>query len=391
MPVVARIAQFAAAMTVWRRDLHVHPETAFQETRTAEFVAGKLESFGLRAHRGLARTGVVASLEGRRPGGRAIALRADLDGLDIQERNEFAHCSRTAGKMHACGHDGHTATLLGAARYLAETRDFQGTVHFVFQPAEENEGGGRIMVDDGLFKSFPADAVYAMHNWPGLEAGTFAVREGPIMAAYDVFEIVVKGRGAHGAMPHQGVDPVVAASSLVQALQTIASRATNPLDAVVVSTTQIHGGDTWNVIPDQVALRGTTRAFKPELQDHIEAAIKRIARGVCAAHGATEEVRYERRYPPTINASEPTAAAVRAAVAVVGETHVVHNVEPSMGADDFAFMLRVKPGCYILLGNGPRDNGRALHSSRYDFNDAILPVGASYWARLVELELAEGA
>ena len=271
MPIINRVAEFQAEMTAWRRRIHAHPETAFDERETAAFVAAQLESFGIEVHRGLARTGVVGTLKGSGPERRAIALRADMDALPIEEKNGFAHASNVPGKMHACGHDGHTAMLLGAARYLAETRNFAGTVHLIFQPAEENEGGGRVMVEEGLFAKFPVEAVYGMHNWPGLPVGEFAVKPGPMLAAFDIFEITVIGKGAHAGLPHQSVDPVVAAAQIAVALQTVTSRNIHPLDSAVLSITQIHGGDTWNVIPDRVVLRGTTRSFKPEVQDQIEA------------------------------------------------------------------------------------------------------------------------
>ncbi|HXQ50544.1 MAG TPA: M20 aminoacylase family protein [Stellaceae bacterium] len=385
MAIINRIAEFHADMTAWRRRIHANPETAFEEHDTAAFVASQLEAFGLSVDRGLARTGVVGTLEGRRPGG-AIALRADMDALHVHEKNGFAHASHVAGKMHACGHDGHTAMLLGAARYLAETRNFAGTVRFIFQPAEENEGGGREMVEDGLFDKFPVEAVYGMHNWPGLAVGAFAVRPGPMLAACDLFEIAVEGKGAHAALPHLGIDPVICASQIATALQTITSRNTHPLDSAVVSITQIHGGDTWNVIPERVVLRGTTRSFKPELQDAIEAALRRIATGVAASMGARVEIFYDRRYPATVNSAPETVIAADAAAAVVGAERVERNVQPTMGAEDFAFMLNEKPGCYIFIGNGGA--GAGLHNPHYDFNDDILPIGASYWASLVERVLA---
>lgn len=386
MPVINRIADFHDDMTAWRRDLHAHPETAFEEVRTADVVAAKLEEFGIDVHRGLAKTGVVGTLS--TGDGPSIGLRADLDALDVEELNQFDYKSTYQGKMHACGHDGHTTMLLGAARYLAETRNFKGTVQFIFQPAEENEGGGGVMVEEGLFEKFPVQAVYGMHNWPGLELGTFAVTEGPLMAAFDIFELTVKGRGSHGGMPHTGIDPIPVAAEIVGALQTIASRATDPQDACVVSVTQIHAGKAWNVIPDDVVLRGTTRSFRPKVQDTIEPAIRRIAEGICQAHGCQLEMMYERRYPPTINEAVATKAAYRAAANVSGEDKIVSNPTPSMGAEDFAFMLHEKPGCYVWLGNGPGESGCMLHNPHYDFNDDILTIGASYWARLVELELA---
>jgi amidohydrolase len=381
MAIINRIAEFHADMTAWRRRIHAHPETAFEEHDTSAFVAAQLAAFGIAVDRGLARTGVVGTLAGRRPGD-AIALRADMDALHIDEKNGFAHASHVPGKMHACGHDGHTAMLLGAARYLAETRNFAGTVQFIFQPAEENEGGGRAMVEDGLFEKFPVDSVYGMHNWPGLAVGAFAVRPGPMLAACDLFEIVVEGKGAHAALPHLGIDPVIAAAQIATALQTVTSRNTHPLDSAVLSITQIHGGDTWNVIPERVVLRGTTRSFKPELQDAIEAAIRRIANGVAAAMGARVTLSYDRRYPATVNSAPETATAADAAAAVVGTERVERNVQPTMGSEDFAFMLERKPGCYIFIGNGGA--GAGLHNPHYDFNDDILPIGASYWASLVE-------
>jgi len=382
MPILNRIADFHTDLTAWRRDIHAHPETAFEEKRTADVVATRLQEFGIEIDRGLAGTGVVGTLKGSRPGARAIAIRADMDALDVTEKNGFHHRSTHAGKMHACGHDGHTTMLLGAARYLAETRNFAGTVHFIFQPAEENEGGGRVMVERGLFEKFPVEAVYGMHNWPGLPVGQFAVRAGPVLASFDIFEIVVEGKGSHGAMPHTGIDPVVTAAQITLALQTIRSRSTHPLDGAVVSVTQVHGGDTWNVIPDEVVLRGTTRSFKPEVQDTIEDGIRRIAEGVAAAQGARVRVRYERRYPPTVNTEKETEIAAAAASEVAGPGNVIRNFTPSMGAEDFAFMLQARPGCYVLIGNGEESAG--LHNPHYDFNDEVLTTGASYWARLVE-------
>jgi len=386
MPIINRIADFHDDMSAWRRDLHAHPETAFEEVRTSDIVAARLAEFGVDVHRGLAGTGVVGTL--RNGEGPTIGLRADMDALDVPEGNVFAHKSTHEGKMHACGHDGHTTMLLGAARYLAETRNFKGTVHFIFQPAEENEGGGRVMVEQGLFDKFPVDAVYGMHNWPGQETGVFAVAVGPLMAAFDIFELTITGHGAHGGMPHLGIDPIPVAAEIVSALQTIVSRHTDPIDAAVVTITQFHAGDAWNVIPDQVVLRGTTRSFRPDVQDAIEPAIRRIAEGVCQAHRADLDMWYERRYPPTINEAQAARAAKRAAEDVIGAGRVIDNPTPTMGAEDFAFMLQEKPGCYVWLGNGPGEGGCMLHNPHYDFNDDILTVGASYWSRLVELELA---
>ena len=389
MPIVNRIADFHKDLAAWRRDIHAHPETAFEEKRTADFVARRLKEFGIEVHRGLAGTGVIGTLRGSKPGSRAIALRADMDALHIHEKNGHDYASQNPGKMHACGHDGHTTMLLGAARYLAETRNFAGTVHFIFQPAEENEGGGRVMVEEGLFEKFPVEAVFGMHNWPGMAAGKFAMRAGPMMASFDIFEITVTGKGTHAALPHLGVDPVIAAAQIATGLQTIASRNTSPLDSAVISITQIHGGDTWNVIPDSVVLRGTTRSFKPEIQAALEAGIRRVAEGVASAMGASVELRYERRYPPTINAAAETDLAADAAIEVAGAANVDRELQPTMGSEDFAFMLQAKPGAYIFIGNG--DAAAGLHNPRYDFNDEILPIGASYWARLVERVLAKAA
>ena len=382
MAIYQQIAALRGEMTAWRRDLHAHPETAFEEHRTAQFVADKLQSFGIEVVRGLAGTGVVGVLEGRRGGARSVGLRADMDALDIHEQTNRAYASKTPGKMHACGHDGHTTMLLGAAKYLAETRDFAGTAYFIFQPAEENEGGGRVMVEDGLFERFRMDAVYGLHNWPGMPVGQIGVREGPMMAAYDVFEITVTGHGAHGAMPHQGIDPVLVSAHIVTGLQSIASRNVDPLASIVVSVTQIHGGDAWNVIPEQVVLRGTVRSFDPKVQELAEINLGRIAEGVAAAHGAEVAIRYERRYPATVNSQAETRHAARIAAQVVDSGNVLNEVTPCMGSEDFAFMLQNRPGSYVWLGAG--EDHPNLHSPHYDFNDEILPIGASYWAKLVE-------
>ena len=387
MPVVNRIAEFHEEMTAWRQHIHANPETAFEEHGTADYVALRLHEFGIDVHRGLAGTGVVGTLKGEKGEGPAIVLRADMDALDIEEKNAFGHKSRNPGKMHACGHDGHTAMLLGASKYLAETRRFAGTVHFVFQPAEENEGGGRVMIEDGLFERFPAESVYGMHNVPGIPVGEFAVRPGPIMASFDIFEITLTGTGTHAAMPHLGRDAMVAAAQLVTALQTIRSRTVSPFDSAVVSVTQMHAGDTWNVIPEEVVVRGTTRAFKEHVQEHMEAEIRRISAGVAAGFAVAAETRYERRYPPTVNDPREAELTARVAGDVAGASNVSLDKDPMMGAEDFAFMLNEKPGAYVWIGNGPRDGGCMLHNPNYDFNDDILPLGASYWARLVETRL----
>ena len=390
MPVINRIAAIHDEMTAWRRDIHAHPELGFEEERTAAVVAEKLESFGIPVHRGLAKTGVVGVLEGS-PGERAIALRADMDALPILEAGDAPYRSTNDGTMHACGHDGHTTMLLGAARYLAETRNFAGTVYFVFQPAEEGLGGGEAMVTEGLFERFPAEAVYGMHNWPGLAAGEIAVRTGPMMAACDEFEITVEGTGAHGAMPHLGIDPIVAAAQIVTGLQSIVARTMDPLEAGVVSVTKIHGGDAFNVIPQAVELAGTVRTFKPHVRETIAAGIERIATSTAAALGARANVSVEGRFPATVNTAAETARAEAAAQAVVGAERVHSDFAPCMGSEDFAYMLQARPGSYVWIGNGAGAGGCFLHNPGYDFNDEVLPIGASYWATLVERELAKGA
>ncbi|WP_158044454.1 M20 aminoacylase family protein [Skermanella pratensis] len=393
MPIINRIADFHDEMTAWRRDLHAHPETAFEEFRTSGIVAAKLEEWGIAVHRGLAGTGVVGTLTAGGASGtdRVIALRADMDALNMQEENDFPHASRVPGKMHGCGHDGHTTMLLGAAKYLAETRNFDGTVHFIFQPAEEGKGGAQKMVREGLFDLFPAREVYGMHNWPEMPAGSIAVRTGPIMAAADQFDIRVRGHGAHGAMPHHGVDPVVVAAHVVTALQSLVSRNTDPLRSAVVSVTQIHGGAAYNVIPAEVVLSGTVRTFEPAVQDSVEAGLKRVATATAEAFGAVAEVDYRRNYPATVNTAAETDFAARVAADVVGAAQVVHDPAPSMGAEDFAFMLNERPGSYVWIGQAGGPSGCMVHNPRYDFNDEILPIGASYWAKLVESALPRAA
>ena len=387
MNLVPEVSALVPRMRAWRHHLHAHPETAFEETATAAFVAERLRAFGLDVHTGLARTGVVGVLENGSPGA-SIGLRADLDALHIRESTGVAHASQHDGRMHACGHDGHTAMLLGAAAALAQRRKFAGTVHFVFQPAEENEGGGRVMVEEGLFERFPMQAVYGLHNWPKLPVGRIATRAGPLMGAFDIFEIVVTGKGAHAAMPYQGKDPMLFVAHAIQALQTIPARNLHPLDAGVVSVTQVHGGDTWNVIPEEVVLRGTVRSFEPAVRDLIEARMRSIVAGIAAMFEMQATVRYERRYPATVNTPAETAHALAAAAAVVGEAGVIADPRPELGSEDFAYMLQAKPGCYAWLGAGTGPESPGLHSPRYDFNDEVLAIGASYWVRLAEQRLA---
>ena len=386
MELIPEIAALDAEMQAWRHHLHAHPETAFEEEATSAFVAEKLRAFGLEVYTGLAKTGVVGVLRAGRAQA-AIGLRADLDALPIDERSGVAHASQNPGRMHACGHDGPTTMLLGAAKALAARRNFDGTLHFIFQPAEENEGGGRVMVEEGLFDRFPMRAVYGMHNWPRLPAGTFAMRAGPLMGAYDIFEIVATGKGAHAAMAYQGKDPMLFAAHAIHALQTIVSRNLHPQDAGVVSVTQVHAGDTWNVIPETIVLRGTVRTFEPGVQNLIERRMRTLVDGIAAMFEMRASLRYERRYPATVNSEDETARARDAAAAVVGIDNVDTNPTPEMGSEDFAFMLQQKPGCYVWLGAGRGPDTPNIHNPHYDFNDAVLPIGASYWVTLAEREL----
>jgi len=379
--------QLVAETTALRRDIHAHPEMAFAEQRTAALVASALEAAGIETHRGIGRTGVVGVL--RHGPGPTIALRADMDALPLQEANRFSYRSRHDGCMHACGHDGHTAMLLGAARHLAVHGRFRGTLCFVFQPAEESLGGGKAMLDDGLLERFPVEHFYGLHNWPGLPAGHFGVIDGPVMAASDEFEIVIDGRGAHGAMPHLGADPVAAGAALVQAIQTVVSRNLDPLDAAVVSVTRFHAGQAYNVIPAQAVLGGTARSFNGAVQDQLEGALERLCQGIAAAHGVRATLRYARGYPATHNDPAQAARCRAAALAVVGPEALVPGLRPSMGAEDFAFFALARPSCYVWLGNGDRHHGESagpctLHSPHYDFNDALIPVGIRYWSRLAE-------
>ena len=377
-------------LIAWRRDFHAHPETGFQEVRTSGLVAERLESFGIDVHRGLARTGVVGTLRGRADGP-SIGIRADMDALPMQEEGDVPHRSRNAGVFHGCGHDGHTAILLGAARELARERNFAGTVHFIFQPAEEGLAGGRVMVEEGLFERFPCAEVYGLHNWPELPFGQIAACAGPIMAASDFLDIEIEGVGGHAAMPHRGVDPVLVAAHVITALQGLVSRQTSPLDSAVVSITQVEAGSTYNVIPRVAMLRGTCRTLRPETRTAMEEGIRRVAHNVAAAFGATAKVDYRRNYPPTVNWPEPAAKAARAAARVVGESNVVQNAQPTMGGEDFAFFLEKVPGAYLWLGAGGGVNPCHVHNPRYDFNDALLPLGVSLWMELVRVLLTPRA
>jgi len=397
MPIVDRIARMHAELTGWRRDLHAHPELGFEEIRTSDLVAAKLAAFGCEVHRGLGRTGVVgtlragASAQGGARGARSVGLRADMDALPIEEGSDREHRSRHQGKMHACGHDGHTTMLLGAARYLAETRNFDGTVHFIFQPAEEGLGGARAMVEEGLFEQFPCDAIFGMHNRPGLPLGQFAVRAGPMMAAGAFFDIRVTGRGAHGARPETGIDPVMVAAHIAIALQTVVSRNAPPVETAVLSVTRIHGGDAYNVIPQTAMLAGTVRAFSREVMALIETSMKRIAKGVAEAFGASAEVDFRFLFAPTVNDAREADFAAGICAELVGADKVDRNPPLIMGSEDFSIMLEKVPGCYINIGNGVGEGGCEVHNPGYDFNDAALPLGASFFARLVETRLQKSA
>jgi hippurate hydrolase len=390
MKVIDSLVTQAAGIAALRRDIHAHPELCFEELRTADLVAAKLTEWGIPVHRGLGKTGVVGIVK-KGSSSRALGLRADMDALPMQEFNTFPHTSRHAGKMHACGHDGHTAMLLAAAQHLAAHRNFDGTVYLIFQPAEEGGGGAREMITDGLFDKFPMEAVFGMHNWPGAPVGTFSLSPGPVMASSNEFKITVRGKGSHAALPHNGIDPVPIACQMVQAFQTIITRNKKPVDAGVISVTMIHAGEATNVVPDRCELQGTVRTFSVEVLDMIERRMRQVAEHVCAAHEAQCEFEFARNYPPTIN-SESEALFARAVMAdIVGESSVQAQ-EPTMGAEDFAYMLQAKPGAYCFIGNGDgahREMGHGggpcmLHNPSYDFNDDLIPLGATYWVRLAE-------
>ena len=378
-------SEIIVAAVSWRQHLHRHPELAYQERQTSDFIAGQLGQFGLAVHRGLAGTGVVGTLK-RGTSRRVIGIRADMDGLPIQERSGLPHTSTTPGVMHACGHDGHVAMLLAAADVCARLSDLDGTVHFIFQPAEENEGGGRRMVEEGLFRIFPCDAVYALHNWPALPLGTCVARDGPMLAAFATFEIAMTGHGCHGALPHEGTDSILASCQLVSALQSIASRNIDPRQAAVISVTQVNAGDTWNTIPNSATIRGTTRWFDAQVGDILERRLTELSHSIATGFGCQAQVSYKRRSPATIN--DPRAADVlRAAARNSAVNFTFVDAEPSTGSEDFAFLLREVPGCYLLLGAGRSGDNPTLHSDQFDFNDELLPLGAALWVSLVRQSL----
>lgn len=390
MKLAEPILAWQSEIVALRRDIHAHPELAYEEHRTSDLVAKQLESWGIPVHRGLGVTGVVGTIHGRTQNGLAVGLRADMDALPMNEVNTFEHASTHPGKMHACGHDGHTAMLLAAARYLSEHRNFDGTVYVIFQPAEEGMAGAKAMIEDGLFKLFPMNAVFGMHNWPGLAVGQFAVMPGPMMASSNTFEIRIEGKGAHAAMPNLGTDPVMAAVQLAQSLQTIITRNHNPQDPVVLSITQIHTGSADNVIPNDAVMRGTVRTFSYDALDLTERRMAEITEHTCKAMNCDVEFNFIRRYPPTVNDPEQTAFCSQVLEGIIGADNIKTTMQPSMGAEDFSFMLQEVPGCYVWIGNGEgehRDNGHGLgpctlHNGSYDFNDSIIPLGATYWSEL---------
>ncbi len=395
MKIMDSILTEAASIAAVRRDIHAHPELCFQEVRTAGVVAQKLTEWGIPIHRGMGTTGVVGIVHGRDAGrcGRAVGLRADMDALPMQEFNRFAHASAHPGKMHACGHDGHTAMLLAAAQHFSKNRDFDGTVYLIFQPAEEGGGGAREMIKDGLFEKFPMEAVFGMHNWPGAPVGTFAVSAGPVMASSNEFRITIRGKGSHAAMPHLGLDPVPVACQMVQAFQPIISRNKKPVAAGVISVTMIHAGEATNVVPDYCELQGTVRTFSVEVLDLIEKRMKDVADHTCAAFETRCEFEFVRNYPPTINSAAETDFARQVMTDLVGAANVLVQ-EPTMGAEDFSYMLQARPGAYCFISNGDgahranyeggsHDAGPCtLHNPNYDFNDALIPLGGSYWVQL---------
>ncbi|HZT27593.1 MAG TPA: M20 aminoacylase family protein [Pseudolabrys sp.] len=387
MPIVNRVADLHAEITAWRHDLHAHPELLYDVQRTAATVAEKLKSFGCdEVVSGIGRTGVVGVIRGRKgKSGRVIGMRADMDALPIEEATDLPYKSTVAGKMHACGHDGHTAMLLGAARYLAETRNFAGTAVVIFQPAEEGGAGGKAMVDDGMMDRFKIDEVYGMHNFPGLPVGTFAIGPGPIMAAADYIQIDIEGKGAHAARPHLGIDTVLVGTQIVNNLQSIVSRNVDPLESAVVSICMFHAGNTDNVIPQTAQLRGTARSLTPNVQDLLQKRVPEIVEGTARLYGATAKVKYRRGYPVLTNHTAQTDFAATVAGEVAGKGNVDTEMTPVMGAEDFSFMLNARPGAFIFIGNG---ESAGLHHPAYNFNDEAIPFGTSYWVRLAETALA---
>lgn len=392
--IIESIALFHDELSALRQDIHAHPELGFQEKRTSDLVAQSLTALGYEVHRGIGGTGLVGVLEGRRnTSGRCIGLRADMDALPILEQGQHSYASTNQGVMHACGHDGHTTVLLGAARYLAETRNFDGKLVLIFQPAEEGLGGARAMLDDGLFTRFPCDAIYGLHNWPGLPAGVIGVRPGPMMAAADHFEIHIEGRGGHGAHAYQTNDPVVIAAQLITALQTIVSRNISAPDAAVVTVAAVKAGSlqAMNVIPREADLVGTVRTFSPTVQERVIARMQELIDGMALAFGARIEMKYHKLFPATVNTPEHAAFVVEVATELFGTENVVPDLVPSMGSEDFSFMLQERPGAYFRLGQGGAESGCVLHSASFDFNDAVIPVGSAMFCRIVERSMPMAA
>ena len=385
MPVINSLAERKEEMREWRRELHQHPEICYEEVWTSDFIAAKLQSFGIEVHRGLGKTGVVGVVRGNGDSDRAIGLRADIDALPMQELNEFEHASKIPNRMHACGHDGHTTMLLGAAKYLAETRNFDGMVYLIFQPAEEGGGGGLAMIEDGLFEQFPCDRLYAMHNGPGLPVGKFAAVPGVRTAAGAFFDITIQGKGGHGAFPHLAIDPIPIAGELIGSLQTLVSRSTSPNESAVFSITKVHSGDAYNVIPDVAVLSGTVRTFSMDKMNDIEAQVESLAKGIAQAHGGSAEVSFRVLFHPVVNEEAATAFAGNVCSDIVGESNVFRSGDPGTGSEDFSFMAEKVPGCYLIVGNG--ETSSPLHNPNYDFNDDALVYGGSFFARVIEKEL----
>ena len=387
MPILNSINQMLDEMKSWRQDLHKIPEIGLEEYETSKYIKNKLKEFNVNFKEGYSNTGLVAWVKGNKGNSnKSIGLRADFDALPMPEKNNFEYKSSKDGMMHACGHDGHTSMLLGAAKYISENNDFDGTVYFIFQPGEEGFAGGKKMIEDGLFDDFSIDEVYALHNWPDLPLGSFGVNSGPMMAAVDEFDIIVKGKGGHAAFPQLVIDPIIVASQIVTAIQTIISRSTDPVDKALISITKIHGGTAYNVIDDEVKLSGTIRTFKPETRSFIEKKIEEIANGIAKAHGAGANIEFDliNKYPPTINSKKESEFAAKIAKQMVGEENVNTDIDPSMGGEDFSYLLNKKPGSYLYIGQGDENHKAHLHTTKYDFNDNLLPIGVNYWVNLVK-------
>ena len=387
MPILNSINQMLDEMKSWRQDLHKIPEIGLEEYETSKYIKNKLKEFNINFKEGYSNTGLVAWVKGNKGNSnKSIGLRADFDALPMPEKNNFEYKSSKDGMMHACGHDGHTSMLLGAAKYISENNDFDGTVYFIFQPGEEGFAGGKKMIEDGLFDDFNIDEVYALHNWPDLPLGSFGVNSGPMMAAVDEFDIIVKGKGGHAAFPQLVIDPIIVASQIVTAIQTIISRSTDPVDKALISITKIHGGTAYNVIDDEVKLSGTIRTFKPETRSFIEKRIEEIANGIAKAHGAGANIEFDliNKYPPTINSKKESEFAAKIAKQMVGEENVNTDIDPSMGGEDFSYLLNKKPGSYLYIGQGDENHKAHLHTTKYDFNDNLLPIGVNYWVNLVK-------